>query len=481
MKILKFCEKNFDLKVKSFQVLFEEDKDNLINYSKGNGQHNLKLNISAFICYFSYDRDEPLNDKDVDTLVELLDSFFEFSEINNFNKRWNCSSMLKSLLNNQSLDASIQEILKNLVNNDYFQKVGVLFLNETLMKLKGGIYFEENEDFNLNQLDFKNISIPLTNKNLLTDIIFFEQPEVMNVENLNNGKLNIFFQGEVLVSGIYSSSGPIGLIFAWNEYYTKLHYKYLDLYSQICSVAIELSKTLKQLNFAINDVKFYKESMYASDSLARIGKLSATIAHELKNPLVAIGGFSYRLKKFVNDDKGSYYLDIIISEIKRLENIVGEILNYSKTLNVNKEEIVANDIISNAWKIVAEKARVNNINLVNEIDNNLLIYVDEIRLKQVLINLFDNAIDAIGLKGTIKIEAIFSEKSVIIYIKDSGSGISENTLPKIFDPFFTTKENGTGLGLALSKKILMAHGGDLNIFNSGSGAVVAILIPKCNN
>ena len=81
---------------------------------------------------------------------------------------------------------------------------------------------------------------------------------------------------------------------------------------------------------------------------------------------------------------------------------------------------------------------------------------------------------------TIKIEAIFSEKSVIIYVKDTGSGISEDTLPKIFDPFFTTKENGTGLGLALSKKILMAHGGDLNIFNSGSGAVVAILIPKCN-
>ncbi len=481
MKILKFCEKIFSLRVKSFQVFFKEDKDNLINYSKGKGQYDLELNISSFICHFSYDRDKPLNDDNVNTLIDLLDSFFEFSEINNFNKRWDCSSMLKSLLNNQSLDTSIQEILKILVNNDYFKKVGVLFLNETLMKLKGIIYYDKDENFNSNQLDFKKINIPLTNKSLLTDIIFFEQPEIINVENLNNDKLKIFFQGDVLISGIYSSTGPIGLIFAWNEYYTKLHYKYLDLYSQICSVAIELSKTLKQLNFAINDVKFYKESVYASDSLARIGKLSATIAHELKNPLVAIGGFSYRLKKIVSDDKGLYYLDIIISEIKRLENIVGEILNYSKTLNVNKEEILANDLISDAWKIVSEKAKVNNVKLINEIDSKLLIYVDEIRLKQVLINLFDNAIDAIGLKGTIKIEAIFSEKSVIIYIKDSGSGISEDTLPKIFDPFFTTKENGTGLGLSLSKKILMAHGGDLNIFNSGSGAVAAILIPRYNN
>ncbi len=481
MKILKSCEKIFNCEIQEFFVFFEKNKEYLIKYSKGKGKFHLDLETEYLNFRLSYNRDKSLNEKETEILRDLFDSFFEFSEVKSFSERWNCSSMLKTLLNNKSIDTTIQEMVKGLIESGYFDKVGVFFLNENLMKLKGVVYCEKNKDFNLNNIDFKKITISIKNKNSLTDIIFYEQPEIISLEQIDNRELNKFFSGETLISGIYSSKGPIGVIFAQRDYYTKLNYKYLDLYSQICSVAIELSKTIKQLNFAINDVKFYKESMYASDSLARIGKLSATIAHELKNPLVAIGGFSNRLKPFISDNKGKYYLEIIISEIKRLENIVGEILTYSKTLNVVKNKINAKKIIADAWAIVSDKAQINRIDLVEDIDENLFIFVDETRIKQVLINLFDNAIDAIGINGTIQIEAIFSEKSDIIYIKDSGGGIPENILSKIFDPFFTTKEHGTGLGLALSKKILMAHGGDLNVFNSNSGAVVTMLIPKTND
>jgi signal transduction histidine kinase len=481
MKIIKSCEKIFDFEIKELLVFFEKNQEYLIRYSKGEGIYSTQFNMEYLKCHLSYNKDVPLSDKEIDILKNLFDSFFEFSEVKSFSERWNCSSMLSSLLHNKSLDFTIKEMVKNLIESEYFDKVGIFFLNETLMKLKGVIFCEKNINLDYNQLAFKNVNIPLKNKNSLTDIIFFEKTDIISVESLNNEQLNKFFQGKILATGIYSSKGPIGLICGQREYYTKLNYKYLDLYAQICSVAIELSKTIKQLNFAINDVKFYKESMYASDSLAKIGKLSATIAHELKNPLVAIGGFSNRLKKFVSDDKGIYYLNIIISEIKRLENIVEEILNYSKNLNVVKKNTLAKKIITDAWTIVSEQTHTNCIYLVNELDDNMQIYVDEERIKQVLINIFDNAIHAINLRGTIKIEAISSEKSDIIYIKDTGGGIPEDILSKIFEPFFTTKEKGTGLGLALSKKILMAHGGDLNIFNGTSGAVAALLIPKVDN
>lgn len=474
MKIINVCEKIFDLKVNLLSVYSETEQ--YVHHHEGDGPYSLEMTLSQVTCSFSYSRENPLNPSELELLHEVLDSFFEFTEARSYVERWNCSEMLNAVLKNKSIDQVMLEMVKGLTDNNNFVKVGIFFLNETLMRLRGVMYGEKSNEFNVENLTFKSATIYLKEKNELTDVLFYDQVEMVDVGHLKTKGMERYFQGEVVACGIYSSTGPIGVIMVQGEHYHSFNFKYLSLYSKICSIAIELTRTMKQLDFAVQDINFFKESLYASDSLARIGKLAATVAHELKNPLVAIGGFAGRLRKIVDHPQGKGYLNIIVSEVQRLEDIVTDILNYSKTLSVEKVKLSLKDLLNEILEILNDKIQYNDIKCgvhIPVID----VLVDENRMKQVLINVVDNAIQSMETGGHLTLTAEEMGEQVVLSIKDTGGGIPEELLEKVFEPFFTTKDNGTGLGLPLSKKIMLAHGGDIAISNIDQGTLVTIMIP----
>ncbi len=476
MKFINVCEKILNLEITNLSVS-SIDKT-YFNYNKCIGNYNLNFKFKELDFEISYNRETPLTENELTLFKELFESFSDFSEIKAFEDKWNCSQMLKSVLENKPIEDIMYQMIKTLTENNHFKKVGILFLNETLMRLKGVMFGEINKKFQIENLEFKSTTIYLKEKNELTDILFYDKPKLISLDEIESKNLNKFFNGKVIACGLFSPNGPIGLIIAQTEHYQDYNLKYLSLFARICSIAIELTKTMKRLDFAIQDINYFKESLYATDSLARIGKLSATVAHELKNPLVAIGGFVNRLSKIVEDERGKNYLKIISSEVYRLENIVTEILNYSKTLNVNKKKLYLDGILNEIFELLDDKLKYYRINFYKKIPDEFKILADDIRIKQVLINVLDNAIHSMEEGGNLSISVEKNKNTSCIFIKDTGTGIPKDMINKVFEPFFTTKNSGTGLGLPLSKKIMLAHKGDIKVENCENGVLVTIILPN---
>jgi signal transduction histidine kinase len=217
--------------------------------------------------------------------------------------------------------------------------------------------------------------------------------------------------------------------------------------------------------------------------MAALGELAASIAHELKTPLVPIGGFAQRLSRMVAPGtKEAEYCDIIARETRRMEQILSELLGFSKKQMLCFGECHVDKIIEQSLVLEEDALKNADIEAILEISNALPPFQgDPQKLLQVLINLIDNARHAMTGGGTLKIQAYSStlrgEDAVAIAIKDTGGGIPNSTLKEIFTPFFTTKDQGTGLGLAISQRIIQQHGGSIEIQNDQEGAIFTIRLP----
>jgi signal transduction histidine kinase len=213
--------------------------------------------------------------------------------------------------------------------------------------------------------------------------------------------------------------------------------------------------------------------------------MTANIAHEIRNPLVVIGGFAKRLSKKLNMDQiESKYVDIITNEVSRLESILSDVLNYVKDAPVPFESCNINDCIDEVLYLFTTDTTWSNTQILKDYDNNLPPVVCDIQqIKQVLINIIINANEAMDGGGTITIKTETTEEAngrqyVVVSIADSGGGIDPFDINNIFNPFFTTKERGVGLGLAISNKIILNHGGKIELENVvGKGAKFFIYLP----
>ncbi|MDK2838805.1 MAG: two-component system, sporulation sensor kinase [Thermosipho sp. (in: thermotogales)] len=193
------------------------------------------------------------------------------------------------------------------------------------------------------------------------------------------------------------------------------------------------------------------------EKLAALGEMAARVVHELRNPISVLGGFVKRLEKYANDEnKRSKYLKIISDEIVRLESIVSEILEFSRDKKIIEfSEFNLNELISEVYILHEDRIKEKNILFEFKTDQeNIEIYADKSRIKQVLINLIQNAIDETPIGGKIIIEVKKLLKTVRVKIWNEGKPISRDILEKLFTPFFTTKVHGTGLGLPICKKII---------------------------
>lgn len=263
--------------------------------------------------------------------------------------------------------------------------------------------------------------------------------------------------------------------------------RFLQLFSNHAGIAIEnlmLYTRLEDTNRRLHEAQ---EQLMHGERLATLGEMAAGVAHELKGPMVSIGGFARRLSKTVHEDSPeAQYVATIIEESLRLENMLTDILSFSKKTTICYESCSIADIIDGALAIVAHGLEKNRIKLSKSYPKKqIFLYGDCQQLKQVFINLFNNAIEVMRGDGELKVgfaqTQLGNEKLVVVRISDTGPGIPAGMLNSIFNPFFTTRQNGTGLGLPICNRIVTNHGGRIRVRNLADGGAEFTVFLPCHS
>jgi two-component system sensor histidine kinase HydH len=225
------------------------------------------------------------------------------------------------------------------------------------------------------------------------------------------------------------------------------------------------------------------------EKLAALGRFTANIAHEIRNPLTSVGGFARRLNKTIpGDTKEKDYANIIIAEVTRLEKILKNILSFSKEPVPKSTENDLDEVIEHVLLINENLLEEKGIAIQRSLEDLPKFLFDKDMIIEVLENIFLNAIDSMPDGGTLNVTSEKVERpehsKVLIKIQDTGVGISEDQLGKIFEPFYTLKvsEQGTGLGLSITRKILESLDGSVEIESEvGKGSVVILSLPFKGN
>jgi signal transduction histidine kinase len=250
---------------------------------------------------------------------------------------------------------------------------------------------------------------------------------------------------------------------------------------EIALLHTQLEARYAEVEHAYSLLKENQEYLVRSEHLADLGRLATTVAHEIKTPLITIGGYAQRALRKAKEGKSNLdELETIYEEILRLERICVEILDYSQKAPLNLRKNDLNQIISETLKLEKGKFKYQNITFRTDYyPDQLMILSDKDRLKQVLYNLIQNAAEAIPDGGEIYIKTGKQGDYTYFKIKDDGTGMDVDTISKLFTPFFTNKRKGTGLGLPVSKKIIDDHGGSIKVESRpDSGSTFTINLPS---
>lgn len=227
----------------------------------------------------------------------------------------------------------------------------------------------------------------------------------------------------------------------------------------------------------ITELRNLREKLVKSERMAALGEVAAKVAHEIRNPLVSVGGFARRLEKRLDGNLKEYAV-IISHEVKGLEKILNEILSFVKESRLLKEIVNMTWLVDDIISLIQPDLDDRNITIVREFGEPTEIHIDPNRMKEALLNIFTNAIQALHGKGTIFVKTYVDGDSAVIEIQDTGKGMSEEILPYIFDPFFTTKDTGTGLGLTITQRIIEEHNGRVEVESKPhSGSIFKVFIP----
>ena len=227
----------------------------------------------------------------------------------------------------------------------------------------------------------------------------------------------------------------------------------------------------------ITELRNLRERVGHAERMAALGELAARVAHEIRNPLISIGGFARRLEKKLAGDHQDY-AKIIVNEVSRLENILKEILGFVKSSRVNKTSLNINELMNNIVEFIMPLVEERHNRIVREFsDIPILVNVDPDRIREAILNIVSNAAQATD-HGTIIIRTGQEDNEAVIELTDTGCGIKEEDIKNIFNPFFTTKPQGTGLGLAVTHKILQEHSGKIRVKSAwGNGTAFKIYLP----
>ena len=228
----------------------------------------------------------------------------------------------------------------------------------------------------------------------------------------------------------------------------------------------------------LNENAMLRTEMQKSEKLNIISELAASVAHEVRNPLTVVRGF-IQLLESTEDVKNKDYMRLVLAELDRAEQIISDYLNLARPQIDKKEHICLSAHLIEMTTLMSSFAAMQGVYLQVEISENLYTIGDKTKLKQAIMNIVKNGIEAIQEnKGYLKVTAIQTGDVIKIRVKDSGIGMTEEQLARLGQPYYSLKEKGTGLGLMVTFSILQAHNGTLTYKSeSGKGTEAIITLP----
>jgi signal transduction histidine kinase len=233
----------------------------------------------------------------------------------------------------------------------------------------------------------------------------------------------------------------------------------------------------------LQKVKSLETEISRQERLSELGNMAATVAHEIRNPLNSVSMGLQRLKgeftPIQDQDDYARFLDLMQAEVRRLNSIVEQFLSLARPLNLKPEPLSIETFLNDITTLVAGEASSSNVKIDLKVDPGLpSLQADPNYLKQLLLNLILNGVQAMPRGGTLAIEARADKNSLQLTVSDHGTGMTAETLTHIFEPYFTTKPNGSGLGLSIARRIAEAHGGTITVESEpGRGSRFRILMP----
>jgi signal transduction histidine kinase len=390
------------------------------------------------------------------------------------------NSMLKVSLEALSLEEQFDLILDLILNVPHLslESRGAIFLrdenNQELLKLKAHHGFSESHPVPCSEIPLGRC---LCGKAAAFTKLIFSDHINSQHEMHDEG---LFPHGHYCVP-IFSGDNTYGLL---NVYVKEGHQRskreeeFLSSVTNTLAWIIERKKTQREK-------RELQHKLAQAEKLAALGRFTANVAHEIRNPLTAVGGFARRLDKNIPDaTKEKDYVSFIIAEVNRLESILKNILTFSRDSTPDIELNDIHEVIERVLMMNKDLCKEKSITVERSFTESAKIPFDKNILIESLENIILNSVDAMPDGGTLTIttdreEGVGTPK-INIRVQDTGDGIPAEKLGAIFEPFYTTKvaEHGTGLGLSITKKIMESMGGSVDVQSEvGTGTVVILSIP----
>ena len=238
-------------------------------------------------------------------------------------------------------------------------------------------------------------------------------------------------------------------------------------------------RTAAELQKAYAELRQTFEQLLQADRLTSLGELSAAVVHEVRNPLSAIKGAVEIIEDgLAADSPRREFADIAKREVERLDRLVKEFLSFARPAKPAAAPADVNEIVRSIAQLIGQRAATQNVSVELKLSTDLpLVTIDDEQIKQVLLNLALNALQAMPGEGRLILRTAQAGDAVVIETEDEGGGVDQAIAARIFDPFFTTREKGIGLGLSVAYKIAAQHGGSLKVSSGERGAIFSLLLP----
>lgn len=339
---------------------------------------------------------------------------------------------------------------------------------------------------------FKDTKIPLTKESGILARTFLEARTFLVKRAMEDPNTNKDLARRLKVNSfasipIYAKDKVVGVIEVDNSLDDRLITEddlyLLTLLVHQAGLAFENARLYDFIEKTNLEFKIVRERLIESEKMVAIGEMTSGLAHEIRNPLVSIGGFVRRLhKKFLDDEQAQSYFQVIINEVERLEKILNEMMDFSQDPRGEYREWDIHQIIEEALGLIQRELDDSRIVIEKNWGKIPKVFGDQRQLRHLFHNLFLNSCQAMPKGGQLTIRTFLTKEAertrIACEVRDTGGGIPPELLHNIFNPFFTTKDHGSGLGLSIVHKIITRHQGEVNIDNRpGEGVSFLIKFP----
>jgi signal transduction histidine kinase len=378
------------------------------------------------------------------------------------------------------LDKLLRLILEGVTRSIGFDRARLYLVDEqhNILKCKMAVGIEKDK--------IKNITLPIAERESIIGRVVVERKPYIIHDAINDPRVNLELKKRFNLKSfaavpLIGKEKVLGVITADNLYSSRKikdeQVEVLITFANQAGLAIENASMYERLK---QSSKVLEEKLIQSSKLAALGQLSAGIAHELRNPLTSIKILINSLVGRIGPNESiKEDIEVIESEIERMNGIIKQFLDFSRPGYLCLSKTNINEIVKETLNLVAYELKDQNISITKSFDYELpIISADGERLKQVFLNIILNARQAMPEGGKLLVKTLREDNYAIISIKDTGKGIPEDIRHKLFEPFFTTREEGLGLGLPISKRIIDNHKGAIEINSAlGKGTSAVVKLP----